>query len=77
MFRLLYWPSSGCSQLYKVTIQYVVHFERRDLVYSGWWHGMNVLHNQAQNKQVTLSNINMLQSNKTNKPLDFSSEVRC
>ena len=28
---------------------YVVHFGGQDLVYSGWWYGFNLLHNQAQN----------------------------
>ena len=33
----------------KYTI-YVSYLGGRDLVYSGLWHGLNILHNQIQNK---------------------------
>jgi hypothetical protein len=38
------------STLHSNYTTYVVHFGGRDLVYSGWWYGFNLLHNQAQNK---------------------------
>jgi len=56
---------------------YAVYLWQRDLVYNGWWHGLSSLHNQTQNKEVTVSDINILHSNKVNKRLECSSEVRC
>jgi len=39
-----------------------VHFGGRDLIYNGWWHGLNLLHNQAQNSNrlLTLLECSML-----------------